>query len=62
MRPMTSAVYIHVNQTYTPMKIKPMTNKRFLRILSPRHRIPATGSWISRVDFCLQEEGIEKEE
>ena len=35
MQPMTSAAYIHVNQMYMLMKMKHMTNKRFLQILSP---------------------------
>ena len=53
---MTSAAYIHVNQTYTLMKINHVTNERFPRILSPRHKKPAMGSRISHVDFCLQGE------
>ena len=51
---MTSAAYIHVNQTNTQMKIKHVTNEISPRILSPRHKIPATGSWISHVDFSLR--------
>ena len=48
---MISAASTHVNQTYTLMKIEHVTNKRFPRILSLRHRIPATSSWISHVNF-----------
>ena len=45
---------------YMLMKIKHVTNKRFPQILSSRYKIPVMGSWISQVNFCLQEEGIEK--
>ena len=56
---MTSAAYIHVNQMYTLMKIKHVTNEVFPQILSPRHRMPATGSLISHVDFASKK-GKEK--
>ena len=62
MRSMASAAYIHVNQMYMLMKIKHVTNKRFLQILSPQ--LNTSDRQLDKsYQFCLQEEeGIEKEE